>query len=200
MAATALKYGNLPTSTLQGVANTKKLLPPYSELVRYIPVVVQEVPSREADVYAWLLYQANELRSRKPDFIDWSELAEELDEIVALAKKETVSRLRTVLMHLLKWKYQAINRGEDSWKATIDRERSDLEILLNSSKNLRNYLSTEGYALAYKLARREAGNEMQVDRDTWERLFPLACEWELDAALDVEFYPSQIADLNDRSR
>jgi hypothetical protein len=106
---------------------------------------VQAAPakaSRETDLYAWLLEQANELRSRKPDFIDWSELAEELDEIVALARKEAVSRLRTVLMHLLKLKYQITNRNEVSWKSSIDRERSDLDLLLDS-KNLRNYLSGE---------------------------------------------------------
>jgi hypothetical protein len=56
----------------------------------------QEAPSRETDLYAWLLYQAIQLRSRKPDFIDWSELAEELDEIVALAKSEVVSRCSQV--------------------------------------------------------------------------------------------------------
>lgn len=71
-------------------------------------------------------------------------MAEELDEIVALARKETVSRLRTLLVHLLKWKYQATNQINVSWKTTIDRERSDLELLLDS-KNLRNYIAEEGY-------------------------------------------------------
>ncbi len=72
-------------------------LPPFVD-VR----AAQEKPSRETDLYAWLLHQAKELRARQPNFIDWSELAEELDEIVALARKETVSRLRTALVHLLK--------------------------------------------------------------------------------------------------
>jgi len=154
--------------------------------------------SRETDLYAWLLDQANELRSHKPDFIDWSELAEELDEIVALARKETVSRLRTVLMHLLKWKYQRTNRNEVSWKSSIDRERSDLELLLDSG-NLRNYLSGEGYERAYRLARREAGNEMQLERTEWERLLPQTCEWDLDTVLNADFFPSSATDLNGHS-
>src|SRR5256885_9271141 len=96
----------------------------------------QESATRDTDLYAWLLRQANELRSRKPDFIDWSELAEELDEIVALARKETVSRVRTLLAHLLKWAYQTDNRGENSWHTTIVRERLELALLLES-RNLR---------------------------------------------------------------
>jgi hypothetical protein len=112
MASTSLST----TVSVPGAINTGRLLPPFRELLQYIPAVsaIQEAPSRETDLYAWLLHQANELRSRKPDFIDWSELAEELDEIVALARKETVSRLRTLLAHLLKWKYQTEARDERS--------------------------------------------------------------------------------------
>ena len=149
----------------------------------------QTVSSRETDLYGWFLHQAKELRSRKPEFIDWSELAEELDEIVALARKETVSRLRTVLMHLLKWKYQTASRDEVSWRVTIDRERSDLDLLLES-KNLRHYLRQKGFERAYQLARRETGNQMQLARATWDRLFPKTCEWDLDTALDVDFFPA----------
>jgi Domain of unknown function DUF29 len=159
----------------------------------------QEKPSRETDLYAWLSQQADELRSRQPDFIDWSELAEELDELVALAKKETVSRLRTVLVHLIKWKYQTARRDQRSWKTTIVRERLDLALLLDS-KNLRNYLVDKGYALAYRQARQLAGSEMQLARNTWERLFPEACEWDFDTTLNDEFFPSPVAESNGHSR
>jgi Domain of unknown function DUF29 len=155
----------------------------------------QETPDREADLYAWLLHQANELRSRQPDFIDWSELAEELDEVVALARKETVSRLRTVLTHLLKWKYQTEGRDEQSWRSTIVRERLDLSILLQST-NLRNYLTSDGYALAYHQARQQAGSEMRLDRHAWDQLFPAVCEWDYDTILNVEFLPAPVSDSN----
>lgn len=159
----------------------------------------QTTLSRETDLYAWLLQQANELRSRKPEFIDWSELAEELDEIVALARKETVSHLTLVLMHLLKWKYQTAERNESSWKRTIDRERTELDLLLES-QNLRNYIHDNGYGRAYHYARREAGNEMQLERATWDRLFPQTCEWDLDTVLNVDFFPAPPPDLDDLSR
>ncbi len=158
-------------------------------------VVRTEKVSRDEDFYAWLLSQANDLRVRKPTFLDWAELAEELDEVVALARKETVSRMRTVLVHLLKWKYQTTNRGEPGWANTLVRERLELSLLLES-KNLRNYLAEEGYALAYRGARTEAGTQMQLNPTTWERLFPSVCEWESNDALNVEFFPPVVADSN----
>jgi Domain of unknown function DUF29 len=158
----------------------------------------QEKPGRETDLYAWLLHQAKELRARQPNFLDWSELAEELDEIVALARKETVSRLRTVLVHLLKWKYQTKRRDERSWKTTIVRERLDLSLLLES-KNLRSYMLHKGHALAYHQARSAAGDEMQLERRVWDRLFPQICEWSLDQALNDEFFPAYTSDANQHS-
>jgi hypothetical protein len=160
----------------------------------------EEKPSRETDLYAWLLDQANELRSRRPDFIDWSELAEELDEIVALARTEVVSRLRTLLAHLLKWKYQTERRDERSWKTTVVNQRLDLSLLLES-KNLRNFLAQKGYAKAYEQAREAAGDQMQLERHVWQSLFPEACEWDSETALNNEFFPSPPAsDSNGHSR
>lgn len=149
--------------------------------------------TREADLYGWLLQQANELRSQHPDFIDWAELAEELDEIVALARKETVSRTSTVLTHLLKWKYQTHYRNEGSWENSIARERFELSLLLES-KNLLNYLKGEGgYEKAYVQACKDAAREMQVSRDRRNSLFPSLCEWDVDVALDPDFFPTPIS-------
>jgi hypothetical protein len=156
----------------------------------------QEKLTRDTDLYGWLVQQATELRSRQPDFIDWDELAEELDEIVALARKETVSHFRNLLAHLLKWKYQNTNRAEHSWHNTIVRARLDLSLLLDS-KNLRNYVAEKGYALAYRQAREQAGSEMHLDQHTWNRLFPHSCEWDLETTLNSSFFPSPASDSNE---
>jgi len=47
-------------------------------------------PSRESDLYAWLTSQAEHLRAHRTGLIDWRELAEELDKIVARVKKEAI--------------------------------------------------------------------------------------------------------------
>ena len=147
-----------------------------------------QTPTRETDLYAWLLYQANQLRFHKPNSIDWGELAEELDEIVALARKETVSRLRTLLAHLLKWKYQTQARNERSWRSTIVEQRQELRLLLEDSRNLQNYLVEKGYAKAYELARETAADQMQLGRSNHP--FPDPCEWDADTALNPDFFPA----------
>ncbi len=177
----------LSTKSVPGVpTTTNAALPLWENLPQYTLV-----PSRETDLYAWLLHQANELRSRKPDFIDWDDLAEELDETVAIARKEVVSRFRTLLAHLLKWKYQSEKRDESSWRTTIVNQRQDLSLLLES-QNLGNYLEQVGYAKAYEMAREAAGAEMQLERITWRNLFPSNCEWTPEEALNVDFLPTPV--------
>ena len=154
--------------------------------------------NRKTDLYAWLLQQANELRSRKPDFVDWSELAEELDEIVALAWSEVTNRCSQILAHLLKWQFQTTRRDEHSWKSTIIRERLIVGNMLRSSKNLRNYMEKEGYALAYKDGCKIAATEMQLERYVWTRTFPSTCNWTLQDTLDEEFFPAISAESTDQ--
>jgi len=151
---------------------------------------IQESLDRETDLYAWFLHQANELRTRQPAFIDWRELAEELDEIVALARSQVVNRCAQILAHLLKWEFQTARRDENSWSSTIIRERVIVGDLLRSSKNLRNYMREEGYSQAYQNARKIAGVEMRLERKVWVRVFPDVCEWTLEQTLDEEFFPS----------
>ncbi|KJU85436.1 protein containing DUF29 [Candidatus Magnetobacterium bavaricum] len=40
-------------------------------------------------------------------------------------------------MHLLKWQYQP-NRRSESWRATIDNQRTDIELLLADSPSLKH--------------------------------------------------------------
>ena len=57
---------------------------------RHRLAVIEEapkVPNRETDSYAWARYQANELRSRQPSFIDWVNLAEELEEMTEVQRE-----------------------------------------------------------------------------------------------------------------
>src|ERR1700730_9747936 len=176
MRLNGLVFDNFMRKLTPGAVTAGSSLPPVIG-VR----AAEEKPSRERDLYAWLLDQANELRSRRPDFIDWSELAEELDEIVALARTEVVSRLRTLLAHLLKWKYQTERRDERSWKTTVVNQRLDLSLLLES-KNLRNFSAQKGYAKAYEQAREAAGDQMQLERHVWQSLFPKLCEWDFETA------------------
>lgn len=169
-----------------------------SQLVRHIPAVTVASPSREADFYAWVLYQANELRSRQPAFIDWGDLAEELEEMAGLQRAKVVGLLRVVLIHLLKWRYSKVHRSDRSWNASIVTARVDLLDIIADSKTLKNELPAF-LAKAYRGARTIAGAEMGLDKHDFQRMFPVDCPWAMEQVLSEEFLPELAPTANGRS-
>jgi hypothetical protein len=157
-----------------------------------------KVPNRETDFYAWLVCQANGLRSRQPDFIDWVNLAEELEEMAGLQREKVVGLLRVVLLHLLKWQYSKVHRSDRSWNVSIVTARVDLLDTLAESKSLKNELPVL-LAKAYRGARTIAGAEMGLDKRDWQRMFPDHCPWTAEQVLDEEFLPDIAPTANGRS-
>ena len=72
----------------------------------------------EADFYAWANQQASLLRAGKLSAADIQNIAEEIESMGKSEKRELVSRLTILLLHLLKWQFQPGLRG-DSWRYTI---------------------------------------------------------------------------------
>jgi hypothetical protein len=168
---------------------------------RYILAVIEDapkVPNRETDFYAWARYQANELRSRQPNFIDWVNLAEELEEMAGLQREKVVGLLRVVLIHLLKWRYSKVHRSERSWNVSIVTARVDVLDILAESETLKNELPVF-LAKAYRGARTIAGAEMGLDKHDWQRMFPDHCPWTREQVLDEEFLPAIAPTANGRS-
>ncbi len=78
---------------------------------------VVEVPRAEAredlyerDYYSWALEQAQALRARRTEALDWENLAEEVEGLGRGEVRELESRLEVLLVHLLKWRYQPKKR------------------------------------------------------------------------------------------
>ena len=63
--------------------------------------------SYESDLYEWTKEQADALRRRASNALDWDNLAEEIESLGAGERREIRSRLKTLLVHLLKWKGSA---------------------------------------------------------------------------------------------
>jgi Domain of unknown function DUF29 len=144
----------------------------------------------EVDYYDWLKRQAQVLRSKRPSFLDWENLAEELEAMGARERRELISHLRILLAHLLKWTYQSSRRGETSWKRSIVLARQEIAALLADSPSLKTVLSV-CLVKGYTDARRLAGTEMKLERTGWQRLFPDACPWTLSELLDPDYLPQQ---------
>ena len=77
----------------------------------------------ERDFYAWANEQAGLLRAGKLSEADLEHIAEEIESMGKSEKRELVNRLSVLLMHLLKWQFQATGRGT-SWRLTIFRRKN----------------------------------------------------------------------------
>jgi len=68
----------------------------------------------ERDFYAWTQEQAALLRENRVSEADIANIANIADEIESMGrseKRELISRLTVLLLHLLKWQYQPSLRG-----------------------------------------------------------------------------------------
>ena len=77
----------------------------------------------DTDFYAWSMEQARLIRGLTIPGLDNENVAEEIESLGRSDKRELLSRGTVLLVHLLKWQFQAERRGE-SWSATIDEQPS----------------------------------------------------------------------------
>jgi hypothetical protein len=150
----------------------------------------------DSDYYDWIHRQARALREHRPRFLDWENLAEELDAMGRSEESALESQLERVLAHLLKWSYQPTRRS-GSWEASIENGRDLIERQLKKSPSLKHKLS-EMFEAAYPLARRNAGADMGLDKRQWEERFPDRCPWGVDEVMDHSFWP-EAAELSRRA-
>ena len=143
----------------------------------------------ERDYFAWVNAQATLLRQLQPEWLDWRNLAEEVEDLGRSEHDALESHLENLLIHLLKWRYQPRKRS-GSWQASIINSRDRIELLLKRSPSLKARLH-ETLAIAYRLARPRAGSQMRMDRRQWEAALPAACEWTLEQVLDPDFWPEE---------
>ena len=87
----------------------------------------------ERDRHAWALDQAERLRSGKP--IDVENVAEEIADLGKRQRSFLVHNLEILLMHMLKWDYQAEKRTR-SWVYTIMEHRNRVNDVLEEHPSL----------------------------------------------------------------
>ena len=137
--------------------------------------------SYETDLYAWTKAQADALRRRASNELDWDNLAEEIETLGRSDRRQIGSRLENLILHLLKWRYQPEQQC-GSWRGSILEARHRLERLLDDSPSLRAY-PPECLPKAYAYARDKALAETGLLR------LPDACPWTIDEILSPDFFP-----------
>lgn len=137
----------------------------------------------ERDFYAWTREQSVLLRSGRLPEADIEHVAEEIESMGRAEKRELVSRLKILLLHLLKWQFQPGLRG-NSRRNSIRVRRIALDGHLRDDPGLKAAL-TDAVADAYRTARIEAETETGLAETT----FPEACPWPPGRLMAADFWP-----------
>lgn len=131
----------------------------------------------EQDETAWLEAMSRLIVDGRFEELDYPHLNEFLCDMARRDKREVLSRLTSLLVHLLKWEHQPDQRTA-SWAATIANQRDELADLLES-KTLLNH-AAETLAKAYGRAVKQAALETGL----LETAFPTDCAYSLDSILE----------------
>ena len=137
----------------------------------------------DQDFYAWANEQAALLRAGQMSAADIEHIAEEIESMGKTEKRELISRLKVLLMHLLKWQFQPVGRSV-SWQLTIKEQRRETARHLADNPSLKGRLS-ETMADAYGDAIIAAARETSLPED----VFPNECPWSFEQIMDTGFWP-----------
>jgi hypothetical protein len=125
--------------------------------------------------------QADALRRRAANEIDWDNVSEEIEDVARRDKDRLYGALVTAILHLLKWRFQPEARS-NAWRAAVVAERNRIAKLVRDSPTLRPYPATV-LAEAYSDAR------TQAEAETGLAGFPATCPWAIEQVLDHAFWP-----------
>ncbi|MFB2892761.1 DUF29 domain-containing protein [Aerosakkonemataceae cyanobacterium BLCC-F50] len=143
----------------------------------------------ETDFYAWTIEQAQFLREGSWDSLDVPNLIEEIESLGKQERQKLRNRLAILFGHLLKWEFQPSHRS-NSWLGTIKEQRRRIIELLEENPSLKPYLpeaKEKAYLDGLDLAVQETSMSYKV--------FPYECPYELNQALDSNFFPGEASDL-----
>ena len=141
----------------------------------------------ESDFFTWTQEQAQLLRERRFEDLDLDNLVDEVASVGSSEKREIRNRLKVLLTHLLKWKFQPGRRG-DRWMETMFEQRENITDILEGSQSLRPYFQhamRAGYRGAKVAASKQTGIAIRV--------FPEECPFSTAETLDLEFFPEDPA-------
>jgi hypothetical protein len=137
----------------------------------------------ETDYAQWCAEQGALLREGRLSDLDRENLAEEIESLGRSDKREIANRLGTLLLHLLKWQFQA-ERRKAGWLLTIREQRYQIKKLIDESPSLKTYPGTQ-LSGEFEFARLKAIDETGVP----ERNFPVDCPYQIADVLNQEFFP-----------
>ena len=140
----------------------------------------------DEDFYLWTQRAAELLRAGRLEQVDLENVAEEIEGLGRSDKREVRSRLKVLLVHLLKC-HHSTEEPSRSWLITIRNQRSEIRALIEESPSLKG-LVPELIAQAYQDAAELAAYEMNLPREP----FPASCPFTEAEILDDSFIPGRL--------
>lgn len=137
----------------------------------------------DTDLYAWANLNAQLLREGKYDQIDIGHLIEEVEDMGKSEFRALESHIQIVLMHLLKWQFQAVKRTV-SWQQSIKNGRRAAAKLLRDNPSFLPKLQAvidEEYPAALENAVFETGLP--------ELAFPVQCPYSVESVTHGSWLP-----------
>ena len=131
----------------------------------------------DRDFYGWTQNQADALRRRSANELDWDNLLEEIEGLAMAAENELINRLAVLLAHLLKWSLQPTRRSR-SWVLTVREQRRRIKRLLDRNPSLKPKI-TEALVDAFPSAVNAAADETGLPDDA----FPTVSPYDFDQAM-----------------
>jgi hypothetical protein len=139
----------------------------------------------ETDFATWAHDQAEHLRAKRLQQLDYDHLAEEIEGLAARDRRALERHLRNLILHCLKWAYQPQERARRgrSWQTSMDNARDAIAQLLRDNPSMHGTLDA-AMAWAYPRARRTAQKQTGLPLTT----FPEQHEWTFEQFMDEEMW------------
>jgi hypothetical protein len=113
-------------------------------------------------------------------------VAEEIADLGRRDRREVHSRVRVLIMDLIKSAIQPERRESSTWLSTINTQRVELEEVFVQSPSLRRY-AAQAVRECYPMARRMALPETGV-----QKILPEECPFTVDQVLALDWLPAEL--------
>jgi hypothetical protein len=141
----------------------------------------------EVDFLEWSRETAELIRDGKLAEVDTEHVAEEIEDLGNNWRHSLRSRLRQLLMHLLKIRYQGhAQQHLRSGRISVSNQRLEIDDLLDGAPSLRREMESM-LSSCFDRAREMAEIETGLPIAT----FPVQCPWSLEQIMDRKYWPDQ---------
>jgi non-ribosomal peptide synthetase component F len=147
----------------------------------------------EEDFYLWVGRQADLLRKGRFRDLDLAHLIEEVEDLGANRRNAVTSRVREIILHLLKLEHSPAAEPRRGWYDSVGKHRDDLELEITPS--LRRHVAAELDSIFQK-ARRRAVDDLAQDRVKADQL-PMTCPYTFDQIVGPVWRPNNVHGIED---